>query len=139
MINPELMKLLERSDILSVLTDSVVYQLEKIQNIEKTIEGRDWYNELPQIVREKLDNYKVDYETLSGILKQDHDKVKSEMNKGYYYWRLIRSACNTYRNDLIEYDGQLTQEFNLKSTDAISENTILNECIGILEQHVVEE
>jgi hypothetical protein len=139
MINPELMKLLETNDVLSTLKDSVAYQLQKIQNVEKTIEGRDWYSELPQMVREKFDNYKVDYEHLFGVLKLEHDQITSEMNKGYYYWRLIRSACNTYRNDLIEYDHQLNQEFNLKSTDAISENIVLNECIGILEQHVTEE
>ncbi len=139
MINPKLVKLLETIDVLDIMKDSVVYQLQKIQNVEKTAEGRDWYNELPQIVREKFDNYKTDYENLSGILKSEHEQIKTEMNKGYYYWRLIRSACNTYRNDLIEYDDQLNQDFNLKSTDAISDNAALNECIGILDKHVTED
>ncbi|MDH3191908.1 MAG: hypothetical protein OEM18_04400 [Nitrosopumilus sp.] len=138
MINPELMKLLDSIDVLDIFCDSVNYQLKKIHNVEKTSEGRDWYQELPQIVKEKFDNYKTDYEHLSFILKSDPEKIISEMNKGYYYWRLIRSACATYRNDLVEYDQELFQEFNLKETDAISDNVVLNKCIGILEQHVVE-
>jgi len=112
--------------------------MQKIYGLEKTNEGRDWYQELPTIVRAKFDNYKTDYEHLSRILKQEQEQIKNEMNKGYYYWRLLHSACNTYRNDLIEYDRQLNQEFNLKETEAISDNTILNECIGVLDQHVIE-
>lgn len=139
MINPELMKLLESIDILDIIRDSVSYQLQKINNVGKTSEGRDWHQELPQIIREKFDNYKTDYEHLSHILKSDEEKIISEMNKGYYYWRLIRSACTTYRNDLVEYDQQLLQEFNLKVTEAISDNEVLNKCIGVLEQHVVEK
>ena len=139
MINPELMKLLETNDVLDILRDSVTYQLQKIHNVERTGEGRDWHQELPQIVRAKFDNYKVDYEHLSRILKLDHEQTKAEMNKGYYYWRLLRSACNTYRNDLAEYDQQLNQEFNLKETEAISDNTVLNKCIIILDQHVIEK
>jgi hypothetical protein len=65
--------------------------------------------------------------------------MKTEMNKGYYYWRLIRSACNTYQNDLVEYDQQLSQEFNLQETEAISDNTTLHECIGILDQHAIDK
>ena len=136
MINPEILRLLETNNTLDVLKDSVSYQLQKLNNVEKTTEGRDWYAELPQIVKEKFDNYKEDYEKLSRIL--DSDKIKEEMNKGYYYWRLLRSACNTYRNDLKEYDLQLSQEFNLQETKAISENESLDECIGVLEHHVVE-
>lgn len=136
MINPEILRLLETNNTLDVLKDSVSYQLQKLNNVEKTNEGRDWYAELPQIVKEKFDNYKEDYEKLSRIL--DSDKIQEEMNKGYYYWRLIRSACNTYRNDLKEYDLQLSQEFNLQETKAISENESLDECIGVLEHHVVE-
>jgi hypothetical protein len=136
MINPEILRLLETNNTLDVLKDSVSYQLQKLNNVEKTTEGRDWYAELPQIVKEKFDNYKEDYEKLSRIL--DSDKIQEEMNKGYYYWRLIRSACNTYRNDLKEYDLQLSQEFNLQETKAISENESLDECIGVLEHHVVE-
>ncbi|WP_255430841.1 hypothetical protein [Candidatus Nitrosopumilus sp. SW] len=136
MINPELLRLIETNDTLDVLKDSVSYQLQKLNNVEKTNEGRDWYAELPTIVREKFDNYKVDYERLSRILESD--QMKDEMNKGYYYWRLLRSACNTYRNDLKEYDLQLSQEFNLQETKAISENESLDECIGVLEHHVVE-
>lgn len=136
MINPEILRLLETNNTLDVLKDSVSYQLQKLNNIEKTNEGRDWYAELPQIVKEKFDNYKEDYEKLSRIL--DSEKIQEEMNKGYYYWRLLRSACNTYRNDLKEYDLQLSQEFNLQETKAISENESLDECIGVLEHHVVE-
>jgi hypothetical protein len=136
MINSELLRLLETNDILDVLKDSVSYQLQKLHNVEKTTEGRDWYAELPQIVKEKFDNYKEDYEKVSRILESD--QMKEEMNKGYYYWRLLRSACNTYRNDLKEYDLQLNQEFNLQETKAISENELLDECIGVLEHHVVE-
>jgi len=132
------MELIETNDVLDILKDSVAYQMQKIHGIEKTNEGRDWYQELPPIVRAKFDNYKTDYEHLSRILKQEQEQIKNEMNKGYYYWRLLHSACNTYRNDLIEYDRQLSQEFNLKETDAISDNTILNECIGVLDQHVIE-
>ncbi|KEQ56246.1 hypothetical protein AAA799E16_00871 [Marine Group I thaumarchaeote SCGC AAA799-E16] len=136
MINPELLRLLETNDVLDVLRDSVSYQLQKLNNVEKTSEGRDWYAELPAIVKGKFDNYKEDYEKLLRILQSDN--LSEEMNKGYYYWRLIRSACNTYRNDLKEYDLQLSQEFNLQETKAISENDLLNECIGVLEQHAVE-
>ena len=138
MIHIKLMELIETNDVLDILKDSVAYQMQKIHGIEKTNEGRDWYQELPPIVRAKFDNYKTDYEHLSRILKQEQEQIKNEMNKGYYYWRLLHSACNTYRNDLIEYDRQLSQEFNLKETDAISDNTILNECIGVLDQHVIE-
>ena len=139
MINPQLMELLEANDMLDVMKDSVTYQMQKIQGVEKTNEGREWYREMPRVVREKFDNYKADYEHLSRILKLEQEEIKNEMNKGYYYWRLLRSACNTYRNDLIEYDNQLNQEFNLKETDAISDNKILNECVGILDQHVIEK
>ena len=139
MINPELMKLLETSDVLDVLGDSVTYQLKKINNVQRTNEGRDWYDELPEIVRAKFDNYKEDYEHLSRILKSEPEQIKSEMNKGYYYWRLLRSACNTYRNDLVEYDQQLSQEFNLQETEAISDNNVLNECIGVLDQHAIDK
>lgn len=132
------MKLLETKDVLNILKDSVSYQLQKIHNIETTTEGRDWYRELPQIVREKFDNYKVDYEHLSRVLELEHEQIKNEMNKGYYYWRLLRSACNTYRNDSVEYDTQLNQEFNLKETEAISDNEVLDKCIGVLGQHVIE-
>lgn len=138
MINPELMNLLETQDNLDILGDSVRYQLEKFQNVQKTNEGRDWYMELPQIVKEKFDNYQKDYEKLSGILQLSPDEIINEMKKGYYFWRLLRSACNTYRNDLAEYDQQLNQEFNLKETSAISDNPILNQCIEILDKHVVE-
>ena len=133
------MKLLERNDVLDILRDSVTYQLQKIINVEKTNEGRDWYQELPEIVKAKFDNYKADYENLSRILASEHEEIKTEMNKGYYFWRLVRSACNTYRNDLVEYDQQLNQEFNLKETEAISDNAVLDECIGVLDQHAIEK
>ncbi len=136
-INPKLMELLEKNDVLDILQNSVTYQLQKIHSVEKTSEGQEWYRELPEIVRTKFDNYKTDYEHLSRILEQE--QIRNEMNKGYYYWRLLLSACNTYKNDLIEYDQQLNQEFNLKETEAISDNITLNECIGVLEQHVVEK
>jgi hypothetical protein len=61
------------------------------------------------------------------------------MNRGYYYWRLLRSACTTYRNDLVEYDQQLVLEFNLPETEAISDNPVLNECIGVLDKHAIEK
>jgi len=139
MINPELMELLEKNDVLDILVGSVAYQLQKIKNVEKTNEGRDWYQELPPIVKDKFDNYKTDYENLSRILTLNPEQIHDEMNKGYYYWRLIRSACTTYRNDLIEYDRQLIEEFNLQETEAISDNYVLNECIDILDKHVIEK
>ncbi|MDH3360885.1 MAG: hypothetical protein OEL56_01750 [Nitrosopumilus sp.] len=139
MINPELIKLLETNNILDILRESVVYQLQKIHSVEKTNEGRDWYQELPAIVRTKFDCYKADYENLSRILNSEYDQMMTEMNKGYYYWRLVRSACNTYQNDLVEYDQQLNQEFNMQKTEAISDNTVLHECIGVLDQHAIDK
>ena len=139
MINPELMELLEKNDVLDILVGSVAYQLQKIKNVEKTNEGRDWYQELPPIVKDKFDNYKTDYENLSRILTLNPEQIHDEMNKGYYYWRLIRSACTTYRNDLIEYDRQLIEEFNLQETEAISDNSVLNECIDVLDKHAIEK
>ncbi|WP_297473992.1 hypothetical protein [Nitrosopumilus sp.] len=139
MINSELLKLLETSDVLNMLDDSVSYQLQKIQNVQRTNEGRDWYDELPKIVRGKFDSYKEDYEHLSQILKLESEQMRVEMNKGYYFWRLLRSACHTYRNDLIEYDQQLSQEFYLPETEAISDNAVLNDCIGVLDQHAIEK
>jgi hypothetical protein len=138
MINPDLMNLLETQDNLDILADSVKYQLEKFQNVQKTNEGRDWYLELPQIIKEKFDNYLEDYEKLSRILKLSQEEIVNEMKKGYYFWRLLHSACNTYRNDLAEYDQQLFQEFNLKETSAISDNAVLNQCIEVLDKHVIE-
>jgi len=139
MINPELVNLLETSDVLGVLVDSVSYQLQKIHNVQRTNEGRDWYDELPKIVKGKFDSYREDYEHLSIILKLESEQMLIEMNKGYYYWRLLRSACHTYRNDLIEYDQQLSHEFNLQETEAISDNVVLNDCIGVLDQHAIEK
>jgi len=139
MINPELMKLLETSDVLDVLGDSVSYQLQKIHSVKRTNEGRDWYDELPNIVRGKFESYREDYEHLSVILKLESEQMRTEMNKGYYYWRLIRSACHTYRNDLAEYDHQLSQEFSLRETEAISNNAVLNNCIEVLDQHAIEK
>lgn len=133
------MKLLETSDVLDVLGDSVSYQLQKIHNVQRTNEGRDWYDKLPKIVRGKFDSYREDYEHLSIILKLEPEQIRAEMNKGYYYWRLLRSACHTYRNDLVEYDRQLSQEFNLQETEAISGNIVLNDCIEVLDQHAIEK
>lgn len=133
------MELLEKNDVLDILVGSVAYQLQKIKNVEKTNEGRDWYQELPPIVKDKFDNYKTDYENLSRILTLNPEQIHDEMNKGYYYWRLIRSACTTYRNDLMEYDRQLIEEFNLQETEAISDNYVLNECIDVLDKHVIEK
>jgi len=138
MINPELMDLLESNDVLDILRDSVSYQIEKLQNVDKTDDGQDWYRGLPKITKEKFDNYKTDYQHLSDILNSEQDQIISEMKKGYYYWRLLRSACVTYQNDLAEYDQQLLDEFAFKPTSAISNNSVLNKCIGIFEQHVVE-
>ena len=138
MINTELLHLLETNDSLDILRDSVSYQLQKLNNVEKTSEGRDWHSEMPSMVREKFDNYKEDYEKLFRILNSEPQEMSAEMNKGYYYWRLMRSACKTYRDDLKEYDMQLNQEFNFQETQAISENNLLEECIGTLERHTVE-
>ena len=138
MISPELLRLLETNDSLDILRDSVSYQSKKLNSVERTNEGRDWHAELPAVIREKFDNYKEDYQKLSRILNSDPQEMNAEMNKGYYYWRLIRSACKTYRIDLKEYDMQLNQEFNIQETQAISKNNLLEECIGTLERHVVE-
>ena len=138
MINPELMKLLDNKDAVEILKDATNYQLEKFQNVSSTSEGRDWYHELPNIIKEKFDNYKTDYETLSRILNSSEQEISLELKKGYYYWRLIRSACLTYSDDLAEYDQQLNQEFNLKETEAISNNQTLNKCIEVLNHHVTE-
>ena len=139
MINPELMKLLDSIDSINAIQDSVSYQLQKMQSVEKNVEGKEWFDELPQIIKEKFSNYLEDYKKLEVILKSENTQIHAELNKGYYYWRLIRSACSTYNNDLGEYDKQLYQEFNLKETKVISDNDVLNKCLGILEQHVVED
>jgi len=39
----------------------------------------------------------------------------------------------------VEYDQQLSQEFNLQETEAISDNTALHECIGVLDQHAIDK
>ena len=137
MINPQFIKLLDANDVLDVLKDSVTCQLQKICGVEKTSEDKEWHSEIPQIAREKFDNYKTDYEHLSRIFKLEQEEINNEMSKGHYYWRLLCSACNTYRNDLTGYDHHLNQEFNLKEADAISDNEILNECVGVLDQRVI--
>ena len=139
MINPQLMDLLDSNDTLDILKDSVAYQLQKMQNIEKQKEGKEWYQDLPQIVKDKFNDYKEAYENIFRILKLDHSVMLNEMSKGYYYWRLLRSSCNTYQNDLIEFEQQLVQEFNFKETKAISNNEILKNCIKILTEHAVED
>lgn len=58
--------------------------MQKINNVEKSSEGQGWYQELPQIVKGKFDNYKSNYEHLSRIFKLEYVQIKSEMNKGYY-------------------------------------------------------
>ncbi|GKS66897.1 hypothetical protein YTPLAS73_04440 [Nitrosarchaeum sp.] len=139
MINPKLMDLLDNIDTLDILRDSTVYQLQKMQNVEKTLDGKDWYQDLPQIVKNKFNDYKEAYASILGILKSDHQIMLKEMNKGYYYWRLLRSACNTYQNDLVEFDQQLVEEFNFKETKAISNNEILKNCLKVLIEHAVED
>src|SRR3989338_4518483 len=139
MINPQLMKLLDAKDTLDILKDSVAYQLQKMQNVEKTTDGKEWYQDLPQIVKDKFNDYKEAYENISSILKSDHYVMLNEMNKGYYYWRLLRSSCHTYQNDLIEFEQQLVQEFNFKETKAISNNEVLQDCIKMLTEHAVED
>ena len=139
MINPQLMSLLDTNDTLDILKDSVAYQLQKMHNVEKTTDGKDWYQDLPQIVKDKFNDYKEAYENISRILKSDHRIMVNEMNKGYYYWRLLRSSCSTYQNDLIEFEQQLVQEFNFKETKAISDNEVLRDCIKVLTEHAVEE
>jgi len=133
------MDLLDTNDTLDILKDSVAYQLQKMQNVEKTADGKEWYQDLPQIVRDKFNDYKEAYENISKILKSDHHVMLNEMNKGYYYWRLLRSSCNTYQNDLIEFEQQLVQEFNFKETKAISNNEVLQDCIKVLTEHAVED
>jgi len=139
MINPQLMELLDSIDTLDVLRDSVAYQLQKMQNVEKTTEGKEWYQDLPQIIKNKFNDYKEAYENILRILKSDHQTIVKEMNKGYYFWRLLRSSCYTYQNDLIEFEQQLVDEFNFKETKAISDNEILKECIKVLTEHAVED
>lgn len=139
MINPQLMNLLDTNDTLDILKDSVAYQLQKMHNVEKTTDGKEWYQDLPQIVKDKFNDYKEAYENISRILKSDHHIMVNEMNKGYYYWRLLRSSCSTYQNDLIEFEQQLVQEFNFKETKAISDNEVLRDCIKVLTEHAVEE
>jgi hypothetical protein len=139
MINPQLMSLLETNDTLDILKDSVAYQLQKMHNVEKTTDGKEWYQDLPQIVKDKFNDYKEAYENISRILISDHHIMVNEMNKGYYYWRLLRSSCSTYQNDLIEFEQQLVQEFNFKETKAISDNEVLRDCIKVLTEHAVEE
>ncbi|HET9008929.1 MAG TPA: hypothetical protein VFN17_02285 [Nitrosarchaeum sp.] len=139
MINPQLMSLLDTNDTLDILKDSVAYQLQKMHNVEKTTDGKEWYQDLPQIVKDKFNDYKEAYENISRILKSDHHIMVNEMNKGYYYWRLLRSSCSTYQNDLIEFEQQLVQEFNFKETKAISDNEVLRDCIKVLTEHAVEE
>ena len=139
MINPQLMELLDTIDTLDVLRDSVAYQLQKMQNVEKTAEGKEWYQDLPQMVKNKFNDYKEAYENIFRILKLDHQTIVKEMNKGYYFWRLLRSSCHTYQNDLIEFEQQLVDEFNFKETKAISDNEILKECIKVLTEHAVED
>jgi hypothetical protein len=139
MINPQLMSLLDTNDTLDILKDSVAYQLQKMHNVEKTTDGKEWYQDLPQIVKDKFNDYKEAYENISRILKSDHHIMVNEMNKGYYYWRLLRSSCSTYQNDLIEFEQQLVQEFNFKETKAISDNEVLKDCIKVLTEHAVEE
>lgn len=133
------MSLLDTNDTLDILKDSVAYQLQKMHNVEKTTDGKEWYQDLPQIVKDKFNDYKEAYENISRILKSDHHIMVNEMNKGYYYWRLLRSSCSTYQNDLIEFEQQLVQEFNFKETKAISDNEVLRDCIKVLTEHAVEE
>jgi len=139
MINQQLLALLDTNDTLDILKDSVVYQLQKMQNVEKTIDGKDWYQDLPQIVKDKFNDYKEAYENISRILKLERSEMLNQMNKGYYYWRLLRSSCNTYQNNLIEFDQQLVEEFSFKETKAISNNEILQDCVKILTEHAVED
>ena len=139
MINPQLLALLDTNDTLDILKDSVAYQLQKMQNVEKTIDGKDWYQDLPQIIKDKFNDYKEAYENIYRILKSDHSVMLNQMNKGYYYWRLLRSSCNTYQNDLMKFDQQLVQEFNFKETKAISNNEILQDCVKVLTEHAVED
>ena len=139
MINPQLLALLDTNDTLDILKDSVAYQLQKMQNVEKTIDGKDWYQDLPQIVKDKFNDYKEAYENISRILKSERSEMLSQMNKGYYYWRLLRSSCSTYQNDLIEFDQQLVEEFSFKETNAISNNEILQDCVKVLTEHAVED
>lgn len=139
MINQQLLALLDTNDTLDILKDSVVYQLQKMQNVEKTIDGKDWYQDLPQIVKDKFNDYKEAYENISRILKLERSEMLNQMNKGYYYWRLLRSSCNTYQNDLIEFDQQLVEEFSFKETKAISNNEILQDCVKVLTKHAVED
>ena len=133
------MDLLEYNDTLSVLKQAVAYQVEKMQNAEKTEESKEWKQCLPDLIRTKFNDYMKDFEKLSLILQEEQNILHDKMNEGYYYWRLLRSACNTYQNDLQEYDAELFQEFSLKKTKAISDSDVLKKCISILEEHAVED
>ena len=139
MINPQLLALLDTNDTLDILKDSVAYQLQKMQNVEKTTDGKDWYQGLPQIIKDKFNDYKEAYENISRILKSERSEMLNQMNKWYYYWRLLRSSCSTYQNDLIEFDQQLVEEFSFKETKAISNNEILQDCVKVLTEHAVED
>ena len=133
------MELLEYNDTLSVLKQAVAYQVQKMQNTEKTGDGKEWRQYFPDIIKTKFDEYQKDFEKLSLILQEEQSMLLDKMNEGYYYWRLLRSACNTYQNDLQEYDTELFQEFNLKKTKRISDNDVLKKCISVLEEHAVED
>jgi len=133
------MELLEYNDTLSILKQAVTYQVQKMQNAEKTEGGKEWRQYFPDIVRTKFEDYLKDYEKLSLVLQEEQNTLHDKMNEGYYYWRLLRSACNTYQNDLQEYDTELFQEFGLKKTKAISDNDVLKKCISVLEKHAVED
>lgn len=89
--------------------------------------------------KDKFNDYKEAYENISRILKLGRSEMLNQMNKGYYYWRLLRSSCNTYQNDLIDFDQQLVEEFSFKETKAISNNEILQDCVKVLTEHAVED
>ena len=139
MINPILTDLLSNNDVLDVLKLAVTHQIKKMQNMDKTEEGREWKQDIPDVIKTKFDEYLKDFVKLSLILEEEQDTILDRMNKGYYYWRLLRSACNTYQIDLKEYDMQLFQEFSLKNTKGISDNDVLKKCISVLEEHADED
>jgi len=138
MINSVLTDLLESNDTFDVLKLATSYQIQKMQNVDKTKEGQEWKLDFPDIIKTKFDDYLKDFVKLSLIL-QEQNTLFDKMNEGYYYWRLLRSACNTYQSDLKEYDAELFQEFSLKTTKNISDNDALKKCVSVLEEHAIED
>ena len=48
------MNLPDSNDTLDILKDSVAYQLQKMQNVEKTLDEKDWYQDLCKLSKINL-------------------------------------------------------------------------------------